>query len=144
MFINPMPFSPMQVIETNADYNAIAKDFLEKFAAYNKMGIAATHHYYNLDTPTSIRINIIKTWNIYETVGFKGYESKMKELGITNIVFNNLNVTTQPVGKKSVLMNIAGYMSINLKNYYFTSSIVIKLVSGSPRILNQILDIYYL
>lgn len=126
----------------NYNYPNISKDFLEKYISANSLGIGFIDHYYNSDTLCSIRLHILLTTQLHEVIGHINFRNKLHDLGIHNLRYYDIKYTAQPLGKSKILINFNGYVEINRKYHQVVSSIVLKMVLGTPRIVNQMLTIY--
>jgi hypothetical protein len=139
--INCNPFSV--TFPPNYNYPDISKNFLEKYISTNSLGISFIESYYNSDTLCSIRIHILTTTQLHEVIGYTNFRNKLCELGISSIRYYDIKYTAQPIGKSKILINFSGCVEINGKYHYITSSIIIKMILGAPRIVNQIINIHY-
>lgn len=137
----PMNWNYTQ-INANHLYKDLAKDFLEKYAASNTIGISCTSHYYNSDTLISLHIHQNGTNYLYELVGHTNFVNAITTIGIPMLKYHTIVHTSQPVGKKCVMVTFYGYAEISGRNFQVESTIIFKMVSGSPRIINQVINIF--
>lgn len=127
---------------SNSQYQELARDFFEKYASSNTLGIHAISHYYNNDTLISFHIHQNGVNYLYEIIGHNNFKNKLAEIGILYIKYHSITHTAQPVGKKCVMITFYGQAELAGKNFQVESTILFRIVSGSPRIINQILNIF--
>lgn len=142
-FPQPMQVQITTQLNSNANYQAIAKDFVEKYLTANLFGISNLSFYYNDNTCISIHIHQSSNHTLYEIVGHNNYKNKLAELSINTIRYYNLICTAQPVGKKSILITTNGKAEINNRHYNIMTTFIIQLGNDQfSKITNQILEIF--
>ena len=143
--INYNWLQPMQITvdqNANSNYPTIAKDFLEKYALASNYGISYTGHFYNSTSFVTIYVHQGQLNHLHETVGYTNYINKLVELGINLIKYQTITHSAQPIGKNNVLVTFYGQAEINGRNYQIKSVFVIRIISGSYRIINHVLDVF--
>ncbi len=125
----------------NNNYNLISKNFLEKFCGELSLGIYHAQHYYGQDTLISIRISQLTGTVLYEIIGYNRFRQKLSDMNIHSIRFYNIVQTNQPFGANNVIINFYGKAEINGIHYNVICMIIVKNLTNSPQILNQILQI---
>lgn len=140
-FQQPMQIQITTHLNPNYHYYELAKDFIEKFAISSTFGINATAHYYNQDTMVSLNLYHSDGNQIFELIGHEQLKNKMLELGIQTVGYNYSSFVSQPMGKKKIIINTIGKIEINSIHYHMFSLFLIKITSGFPKIMHQILNI---
>lgn len=147
---NSIPFAnwtwptPMQITVTNPNfsYQTLARDFIEKYANQVAHGLTHVNSFYDNNAQCSIHLHQNNLHHLHEVIGHANWTKKLNELGIYSIKYHSLMQTPQPLGKKSILVNFHGQAEINGKNYNVTTSFIVKLFCGLPRITNHTFDIF--
>lgn len=149
---NPMSISwnfpqPMQVqvttqLNANHNYQAIAKDFIEKYATANTLGVACLGHYYFNDAKISLHVHHSSSNQLHEMLGHSNFRNKLAEMGIYIIKYHTLTLTAQPLGKSKVLVNTFGKAEINNINYNIISNFVLKTTEIVPKIVSQTFEVF--
>ena len=141
IFPQPMQVQITTQLNANHNYQSIAKDFIEKFLTANSLGIGYTGHYYDNNTLFSIHVLQSSSGYLHEMIGFMNYRTKLTEMGIHTVKYNNILNTSQPIGKNSLLITMHGKAEINNSIYNISMTFVIKIISGTPTIISQIFNI---
>lgn len=128
----------------NHNYHQIAKDFFEKYAAANNIGIEHLGNYYHPDALISINIHrgTNDNNNLHEMTGFNNFKRKIDELKMTSIKYHSMVFTTQPISVDTVLVTFSGKAEINHTNFSVVSTFIIKYSEIGSKIMNHMLDIF--
>jgi len=141
-FPQPMQVQITTQINSNQNYQMIAREFMEKYAAANTLGVGCIGHYYNTNSLISVHIHHESSNILFEMVGHTNFKNKMTEIGIQTIKYHSLIDTVQPLGKNSILVSMYGKADINNTNCNILTTYVIRLIAGAPKIINQTLNIF--
>ena len=141
-FPQPMEIQITTQLNANNNYHDIAKDFIEKYAMASSFDLTCTSHYYHTDALISLHIHHGTNNHLFEIVGHNNFKNKMTEFNLNATKYNNLVCTVQPIGKNKVLTTMHGRIELNSTFYNMITTFVVKIISGSPRIINQFLEIF--
>lgn len=141
-FSQPMEVQITTKLNPNHNHQTISKEILEKYNFDSSLGLQNIHHYYHNDCFISLIIHNQNNKQLYELVGYINFRLKMNELNVQAIKYYNINFSSQPIGKNNILMNLVGKAEINNAHFNIICSLVLKIVNGTPKITNQILEIY--
>ncbi|XWV26051.1 putative orfan [Tupanvirus soda lake] len=141
-FPQPMQVQITTPLNPNHDYQVVAKDFLEKYVTAISIGVVTIGHFYDANTSISLHIHRGNENHLFEIVGHNNFRNKLVEFGIQTIKYSNVVYTTQPVGKNSILITMHGRADINGVTYTTINTFIIRITSGLPRIINQVLEIF--
>ena len=87
-------------INPNNNYQQMAREFLERYAADSTMGVQYLSDYYATDALISLHMHQLGQNYLYEVVGHNNLKNKLFEHNIYAIKYNNITPTAQPLGKK--------------------------------------------
>ena len=138
----PMDIQITMHPKLNIDFLAIAKDFVEKYFDANKLGIALLGHYYNAQSLFSINIHHGNQHTLFELISHHHFINKMADLGIHLMRYYDLACTTQPIGKHRILITTHGKVDCNGFHHNVIITLILKIIEGTPRITNHILEIF--
>ena len=149
-FPQPMQLQVTTPLNANNNYYEIAKDFLEKFASTNLLGIAATANYYNTNAFISLHIHQGSNNYLYEIVGHTNLQNKFGEMGVNQIKYSSMVFTCQPIGKSKLLIVANGKAEINDVSYNIMNTFVVRIVASSNhlygqssiKIINQVFEVF--
>src|SRR5207244_1584269 len=126
-----------------SDYSAIAKEFADKYFDSNKFSISNIGYYYDDNSRISLRIYYNCDNKLYDLTGYHNLKNKLADLGINSIKYYDLRCTTQPIGKKDILITVHGKANINNSHHNIIATFVLHVSSEKIiRIINHILEIY--
>jgi hypothetical protein len=129
-------------LNSNHNYQSLSKDFIEKYANATALGISYTEQYYNSNTSVSLHVHHTSNNQLHEVLGHTNFKNKLLEFNINTIKFSNISFTTQPLGKNSVVITMTGRVEINNNNYTSVNTFIVKINSGTYKILNHIFEIF--
>ena len=141
-FPQPMEIQITTQLNVNNNYHDITKDFIEKYTLTSSLDLACISHYYHTDALISLHIHHETNNHLFEIVGHNNFKNKMTELNLSTIKYNNLVCTAQPIGKNKILTTMHGRVELNSKFYNMINTFIVKIIGGSPRIINQVLEIF--
>jgi len=125
--------------KNNESFREIAKDFIQKYIELSNCGFQFISMYYNTDSLISLVLHQNDDHVYWELVGHDQFGKKLTELGI-KLKIENLLCKSQPVGKSKILISIHGKAVDNFTQRDIAMTIILKIVSGTPRIVNQVLE----
>ena len=128
-----------------ASYQTTAKDFLEKYAASNNLGIAFISDHYHPAALFTIHLhdNSKNLHQLYEVSGYSNFKNKLADLCIHLIQYQPGPFSAQPVSKKSILISFCGQVVINGKSYMTETVLLLRINdTGSYKIANHILNFF--
>lgn len=129
-------------LNPNQNYQALAKDFLEKYANSMNIGIGFIENYYNNDTPISLHIHNGQNNQLYEIMGHTNFKNKLSEFNINVIKLFNIVFTSQPLGKNSIIITTNSQSEINGKKYSNVNTFIVRIKSGIYKITNHLFEIF--
>ena len=129
-------------INPNNNYQTISKDFIEKYASAITFGINCAEYYYSSNASVSLHIHQGSNNYLHEIIGHANFKNKLSEFNINVIKFSNLVYTSQPVGKNSILLIFNGKADINNNTFTIINTFVLRIINGSPKIMNQVFEIF--
>lgn len=141
-FPQPMQVQIITQLNVNHYYQQIVKELLEKFFVAASLGIGYTEHYYDTNAMISIQTHQGSNNLLHEMIGFLNFKNKLSEMGINVLRCQNLTYTAQPVGKNSLLTTVTGKAEFNNIYYTIIITFVIRIQSGIPKIINEMIDIF--
>ncbi len=129
-------------LNPNQNYQALAKDFIEKYATSAAIGINFIENYYISNTPISLHIHNGQNNQLYEMFGHTNFRNKMAEFNINIIKFSNITFTVQPVGKNNIIITINARIELNGNSYTTVNTFITRINNGSYKIINQLFEIF--
>ena len=142
-FSQPMQVQVTTQLNANYNYQDIAKNFLEKYTSANIISFFSVDHYYDTNSSISLHLHQSSSNILHEIIGFNNFRDKMAGMNVYLIKYSNLVFTSQPIGENGIVISFHGKAEINGVLYNVLSTLVLRIISGTPKITNQILNIFF-
>ena len=116
----PRPPKP----KINLDYQGVAKLFMETFCPAFNQGMDRTNPLYDPLVQMTLKIGFATQ---HEFLGYQQFINLLTGYGIWNILLSDINYSSQPLGKSSILIQSHGNIKANYQHEAkFTMSVVLK------------------
>ena len=123
----------MSLIDVKDNYRYITEEFCKQ--------------YYNLYNSDFLQLANMFHKDCYitflgeEMVGFNHYAEKLRQLNIYKFVHKTMQVSSQPVGQRTLLINVAGRIAVNysIEDYRYSESILLQKDSNNKFYIHNII-----